>query len=421
MEQGRKLLARPLPRFRLCLNQDEAKWLCRALDGEIKIPDDEAVAFGRSFAHFIGARRAWFLPSARMGLYLALRQMKLPAGAGVILPSLTHPSVPQMVVACGLTPLFADVDPDTCLMEARNIPSEYWTRARVVIVTHLYGCPCPMEDLSALPAEHQVAISEDCAQSCGATWRGRRTGSFGDAAYFSFALTKNFTTLGGGMLVTSQADLAQGLDSVLGAGTPVGDRMVRSKARMGRLMDLVTGPNIFPWALYPFLRLQAFLGHDFLHQAFAEPVATRAPSAASLTLRPAPIQAGLGLIQLDSLDAKNGRRMANGKRLLELLSGIPGLGLPAIPAGSDHIFMTFLVRHPRRDALARALIHRGVDTSPGYLGANSAHPAFTAYRAACPNAEAIARQQLHLPIYPDLSPTDLEGIADALREAVAGL
>lgn len=387
--------------------------------------------FEAEFSAWLAAdASAVFVPSARGGLYLILQALRRigridASRRFVIVPAWTHASVPAVVAGAGFVPWYVDCDDATLNAEADAVPPQVWAQAAAVVVTHLYGVPARIAPWLSQARAHGVAVIEDCAQAMGArAENGERCGSLGDASYFSFLLTKNFTTLGGGMVATRDAALLAALrEGVSDRPAPPG-RGLLIQAVKGLAFRAATRPLVFGATVYPALRAGwALTGRDLLHEAFDEKVTFTPPRG--VLASPAAVQADLGRALLPRLDGANARRTAIGKRLHTLLGGTPGLRLPAWHAGSEPIFMSFVLRVARRHEFMRALLARGIDTSPGYLSAchsmtfplhgdaavsDGASPTFD-----CPHADALGREQVHLPIYPRLSDHEVEAIARAVH------
>ncbi|HXE71337.1 MAG TPA: DegT/DnrJ/EryC1/StrS family aminotransferase, partial [Candidatus Nitrosotenuis sp.] len=196
-----------IPRFSLALQAGDLAWAV----SHLRRGDPGALArFEQEFASWLGVRRAFFLPSARSGIYLVFKELGLAPGTRVLVPAQTHPSVPAMVLAAGLVPRIVDVSEGTWCMEPPNIPPEAWEGVGAVMATHLYGCPARVAELADECQRRGAVLLEDCAQGLGAEVEGgRRAGATGRASFFSFTLTKNFTTLGGGMVAFQDEELAE--------------------------------------------------------------------------------------------------------------------------------------------------------------------------------------------------------------------
>lgn len=420
-----------IPRFDLAVTAPQLLTVARRLATGRGEGDARALRrFETHFAEWLGdGMSAVFVQSARSGLYLildALRRLdRLPANRPlVIMPAWTHESVPAVVAAAGLQPWFVDCNPDTLNADAGTVPAEVWARACAAIVTHLYGTPAETAEWVRQGRAHGVAVIEDCAQGLGArTADGVQCGAQGEASYFSFQLTKNFTTLGGGMVASSDPALAALLRAGVSEQPSRPDRALYAQAVKGLAFRFATRPAVFGATVYPALRLGwALTGRDLLHEAFDEKISFAAPSG--LMRAPAGVQADLGAVQLPTLEAANARRTAIGTRLRELLAGTPGVRLPSWPVGSQPIFMSFVLRVRNRMAFMHEMLRRGVDSSPGYLRACHRLPFAvkgggdaSVPQGPCPHAEQLEGEQVHLPVYPRLTDREVEAIARAAHAA----
>src|ERR1044072_266948 len=164
--------------------------------------------FERNFAQFHSTKDAISASFGRMAFYYILKSLDLPAGSEIIFPALTFWVVPEMARCAGLRPVFVDVDARSFNLDPARIEAALTERTRAIVPTHLYGQPCDMTRIMRVARKHSLIVIEDCAQAAGARYRGRRVGTFGDAAFFSFQMLKGINTYGGGMAVTDDADLS---------------------------------------------------------------------------------------------------------------------------------------------------------------------------------------------------------------------
>lgn len=374
--------------------------------------------FEREFARMLGVAEVVTTPSARSALRLVLRHAGVEPESEVIGAAYTYWSMPAAVVQAGCRPVFVDVEPHTYLIDPSKIEAAITPRTRAIVATHLYGLPCDMAAIGEIARRRGLLLVEDCAQSTGARYRGRRTGSLADAAVFTFGVTKNFTTLFGGAIATNRPELGKAVRAEFrGRRTPA--TAVLREAVMAAAMATVTQPTVFAATLYPAMRLLMRRGRDFVHELGDEaPVATDSRVAERGLSQWHAAQAAVGMSQLGRLDANNAGRMRAGRYLREALEGTPGVQLPAVPAdGREHVFMSFVIRSRERDRLRRALLARGVDTAAGYMHNCAAMDIFQAFAADCPVAEAVDREQVHLPVYPSLTDAELAYIAQCVRAA----
>jgi dTDP-4-amino-4,6-dideoxygalactose transaminase len=291
-------------------------------------------------------------------------------------------------------------------------------RTKAVVPTHLYGTPCDMDAILAIARKHGIKVIEDCAQSTGARYRGIRVGNLGDAAYYTFGLTKNITTLSGAMITTNDDAIARYCREQIDTSTPAELKKAAKEAVTGLAMMVATNPKVYPFTLHPMIRIGNKLGKDPIHERFGEPEVLYAEVPKSFrTSRPRAVQAAVGMKQIERIEAPNGARIRNGRYLDEQLANVTGLLPPSYPAGAEPIYMSFVVHHRKRDELMTALRKRGVDTTVGYMNDCSDHPLFPDYRRPCPNAATAKRDQLHIPVHPTLDQKDLAHMVEAVRSA----
>ena len=168
---------------------------------------EETGAFESEYADRVGRKHAIALANGTLALELGLRSLRLEPGDEVIVTSRSFVASASAIVLCGGRPVFVDVEPHSQNMSAETIAPAITDRTRAVVVVHLAGWPCDMDDIMALAREHDLFVIEDCAQAHGATYRGKPVGAFGDMAAFSFCQDKIITTCGeGGMLLLDDTE-----------------------------------------------------------------------------------------------------------------------------------------------------------------------------------------------------------------------
>jgi perosamine synthetase len=165
--------------------------------------------FETGFASYCGSRYALAVSNGTTGLHLALAALGLKAGDEVIVPDLTFVATANAVAYTGATPVLADIEPDTLCLNPSSVKSKISPRTRAIIPVHLYGHPADMDALREIAGARDIAIVEDAAEAHGAEYRGRRVGSLGNCAVFSFYGNKIITTGEGGMLTTNDEGLFQ--------------------------------------------------------------------------------------------------------------------------------------------------------------------------------------------------------------------
>ena len=408
-----------IPRFSPSFSPQEAIISARYLlrDG----PNDEVVAkFESQFARYIGAEYAVMVPSARYGFYLLLKALGITEGDEVIIPGLTYFAIPAMVPLTGGTPVFADIGHRTHVLDPEAFRAAITERTKVVVPTHLYGTPCDMDAINAIAREHGVQVIEDCAQSTGARYKGSRVGHLGDHAYYTFGLTKNITTLSGAMITTDDPAVAQSVRDEIASGGYTDKQKCAREALTGVAMFVATHPLIYWATVHPAVVIGNKLGKDPIHDRFgeAERRYDEVPGHYKAKGKALAVQAAVGMKQLQRIETLNGSRVRNGRALDAGLAHVPELLTPEYPEGSEPIYMSFVVHHQHREALAAALRSRGVDTTVGYMSDLSTSPLFEDYRSSCPNATLAASECLHIPVHPNLKTPDIDHMIESVRAAV---
>jgi dTDP-4-amino-4,6-dideoxygalactose transaminase len=328
------------------------------LEGGSYILGREVGSFERAFADFVGVSHAVGCASGTDAIELALRACNIGAGDLVFTVSHTVATV-AAIERVGAMAVLVDVEPGTYTMSphelSRALQKPYAGRPAAVLPVHLYGQPAELSTLCDLARANGLYLIEDCAQSHGAVYRGRPTGSFGDLGCFSFYPTKNLGAFGdGGMAVTKDPALAAAL------------REIREYGWRERYVSAYVGINS---------RLDS-------------------------------IQAAILGVKLGSLVADNARRRTIAHRYDLGLSKLP-LMLPKRRAEAIHVFHQYVIRLTERDRLRDWLHAAGIGTGIHYPVPVHLQPAYRGRLAAGPSGlgvtERAARQILSLPMYPQLS------------------
>jgi len=332
--------------------------IARVLDSGQYILGREAETFENRFAALIGVAHAIGCGSGTDALELAVRASGIGAGDLVFTVSHTAVATVAAIERAGATPVLIDIEKDGFNMDPEELERALKApppgRPAAVMPVHLYGEPAALDEIAGLARQHGLRLIEDCAQSHGATHRGRVTGSIGDFGCFSFYPTKNLGALGdAGALVTNDRELA------------VAAREIREYGWRDRYISAVPGINT---------RLD-------------------------------PVQAAILNIKLDVLAEDNERRQAIAARYDSGLAGLP-LKLPQRRNAATHVYHQYVVRTANRDGLREHLRQAGIGTGIHYPLPVHLHPAYRGRIAAGPSglcaSRNVAREILSLPVYPQL-------------------
>ena len=350
---------------------------------------DQGRAFEREFAAFAGCEHAIALANGTVALEAALHALGIGPGDEVIVPSRTFIASASCTVMRGATPVMADVDRDSGTLTAGTVRAALTPRTRAIISVHLAGWPCDMDPLVALAREHGLKVIEDCAQSLGATYKGRPVGSLGDIAAFSFCQDKIMTTGGeGGMVTTNDAALADKVWSV---------------KDHGKSFD----------ACY---NRQHPAGFRWLHESFGS------------NWRMTEMQSALGRAILPKVPDFLRARRRNANILQERLSRLPALRVPRPPSGCAYYKFYAYVDPGRlasgwsRDRIMDAVTAEGIFCQSGscseiYL--EKAFPPEMRPTARLPIARELGETSLMFLVHPTLSEQDMDETARAVEKVMA--
>ncbi len=340
--------------------------------------------FEEAFRDLTGAKHAFATSNCTTGLHMAAAAMGLGEGDEVIVPSLTFVATVNTVLACGATPVFADVEStESWLLSAETIERRITAKTKAVSIVHYAGYPADMTAISDLCKRHNLLLIEDCAHSPGASRDGKHTGTWGQFGAFSFFSNKNLAVGEGGMLITDDDELAEQV------------RLLRSH-----------GMTTLTW--------QRHKGH-----ASSYDVVT-----AGYNYRTDEIHAALGLVQLSKLADGNARRGQCAALYRELLADVSDVSIPF--AGhpgtcSFHIFPVLLAGSVDRQAVIAAMKQREVQTSIHYPPVHTF--SFMAdNEPACgwdlPTTERIGRGVLTLPLFSTMTDEQVVLVVDSLKAAL---
>ena len=329
--------------------------------------------FESAFAEYIGVKHAIATSSCTGALHIALAALGIGPGDEVIVPDITWVATANAVLYVGATPIFADIEPDSWCLDPVSFESKITERTKAVMPVHLYGHPARMDKIMAIARKHKLFIVEDAAPAIGAEYQGRKTGTFGDFAAFSFQGAKLVVTGEGGMLLTSNSDLHKKALSIWDQGR--------------------------------------------------SPVRTFWIDERGVKYKMSNMQAAFGLGQLERVD-----ELVEMKRRIfawyeEGLRGVPHLQLNYEVENARSIYwMTSLLLDEKagltRDGLRDALKKRNVDSRPVFP-AISQYPIWPVAQAPLPTAKRIGLQALNLPSGVCLRREQVDYVCRCIREILS--
>jgi dTDP-4-amino-4,6-dideoxygalactose transaminase len=336
----------------------------RVLESGWYILGNEVRAFEEEFAAYLGVSHSVGVGSGTEALHLALVACGIGHGDEVVTVSHTAVATVAAIELAGAKPVFVDIDTVTYAMDPDLLEKGITSKTKAVIPVHLYGHPAPMENILAIARDYGLCVIEDCAQAHGATYRGKRVGSFGDMACFSFYPTKNLGALGdGGAVVTSDPELAEKA------------RLLREYGWAERYVSHIPGWN------------------------------TRLDE----------IQAAILRVKLKHLDSYNSNRIRLAKLYSEGLFETD-IVLPTVQKGAVHVYHLHVIRVKERDFLQTYLRSKDIGVMVHYPVPVHLQPAYEKIAVSLPNSEKAAREVLSLPMYPELTESQVQFVIDSIKE-----
>lgn len=349
-----------------------------AIEREIRTALDEVLAntafvlgpavarFEGAFAEFCQVQHCVGLNSGTSALHLAMQALEIGPGDEVILPSMSFIATAWPILYLGARPVFVDIDPQRYTLDPQRLERAITKHTKAIVPVHLYGQCADMDPILDVARTHGIPVIEDAAQAHGAVYKGRRAGSLGRLAAFSFYPGKNLGAYGeGGAVVTNDAALAERI------------RVLRDHGQTTRYVHQYVGYNY---------RMDGFQG------------------------------AVLG-VKLRHIDAWNAARRRAAARYDQLLAG-SAVQTPTPCPDGEHIYHIYMVRHPQRDALREHLNEAGIGTNMHYpipIHLQAPFKPFGYAVGALPVSEAVGQTCLSLPMFAELTEEQSRRVAAAVR------
>jgi dTDP-4-amino-4,6-dideoxygalactose transaminase len=339
----------------------------KILDGMQLFLGPNVQAFEKEFAEYCQADHGVAVSNGTDALFVALLACGIGPGDEVIVPSHTFFATTEAIIHTGATPVMVDIEPRRMTIDPTKIAEAVNPRTRAIVPVHLYGHPADMDPILQIARQHDLRVIEDAAQAHGARYKGRRCGSMGDAASFSFYFTKNLGAFGeAGFVCTPHADIAEKV------------RLYRHHGHASKFEHALVGYN------YPMDELQAAI------------------------LR----------IKLRRLEENNANRLRIAQKYDDILAGTHIQTL--IPGDDcDCVFHLYPIRLNHRDELQNYLDKHEIGTGIHYKIPGHLQPALKNHShriADMTETEAACRTLLSLPIYPEMTDDQIDFVAGHVRD-----
>jgi dTDP-4-amino-4,6-dideoxygalactose transaminase len=324
--------------------------------------------FEQEFADYCEVKHAVGVDSGMSALELALRAFEIGAGDEVLTVAHTFSATAFAISATGARPVFIDVDPLTYNMNPDLVEAAITPRTKAILPVHLYGQPADLDEISRLARKHDLLLIEDACQAHGARFKGKRVGSWGAAACFSFYPGKNLGAYGdGGMIVTNDSKIADKL------------RILRNVGQREKYQHVMIGFN---------RRLDN-------------------------------LQAAVLRVKLPHLEGWNAARRKAAQLYRQGLKDAADVATPHEGKDRSHVYHLYVIQHPRRDELMAHLSSQGVRAGLHYPTPVHLQPCYQQLgvpRGSLPVTESVAARVISLPMYPELARDQIEFVCDQVRQ-----
>ncbi|MFH1288574.1 MAG: DegT/DnrJ/EryC1/StrS family aminotransferase [bacterium] len=362
------LCANPLPQY--ISHKDEINdAISRVLNKGWYINGEEVKLFEKEFAEYTGVSRGIGVGSGTEAIHIALAACGIMPGDEVITVSHTAGATVSAIELAGGIPVFVDIDPEYYTLDPAKLESVITEKTKAIIPVHIYGHSVDLDPVMKIAGKYNLKVIEDCAQAHGALYKGKRVGSYGDMACFSFYPTKNLGAVGdAGMVVTNNSDLAEK------AG------LLREYGWEERYVSKISGWNS---------RLDE-------------------------------IQAAILRVKLRYLDDDNAKRVKLARMYDKGLEGLNGISIPQKCKNSTHVYHLYVIRTEKRDKLREYLKANGIGALIHYPVPVHLQPAYelSEKNRDLLNTEKIAMEILSLPIYPEISEAEVNKVIDTIKAFV---
>ena len=356
-----------------------------ALRGERLALGSWTARFEKSVAQHVGSNVGIATNSAYSAMYITLESLGIGTGDEVITPAFTFPWSAACILQLGATPVFADCDPRSLNMDAKDVAEKITDHTKAVITSHTYGNPTGIEALSKVAQEQEVPLIEDAGQAIGSKLRGRKVGTFGRVAIFAFNSTAQLTSIDGGVIVTDDDALAR-------------------KCSLLRNHGLVSDPVITTDELHRVRtdELMRTLGHGF---------------------KISEVHAAVGAVQMDRFEEIMQRRSVVAQWYTQRLGGVADIMCPTIDGGVEISWDGYVIRlndrfsREDRDEVIRGLHRHDIGAADYFQSVPTLPPILKRCKSvhSCPVAESISRRMIALPFYTLMTRREVDIVCQTLE------
>jgi perosamine synthetase len=363
------------------LGEEEKQLISQVIESGWVSQGPKVAEFEEIFARYVGARHAVATTSCTTALHAALSVSGIGPGDEVIVPSLSFIATANSVLYCGATPVFVDVDPETCNINVQKIEETVTRKTRAIMPVHQMGLPADLDPIKKIAEKNKLLIIEDAACAIGSAYKNTTIGGHGNIACFSFHPRKIITTGEGGMITTDDPTIAERLRRFRHHGMSVSD----IERHMANSVIIETYPE---------------LGYNY---------------------RMTDMQAAMGIGQMKKLSFLLDARKQMARMYDNELGKIPHIRIPQVPSYARHNYQSYWIElldsaPVDRNTLMAKLLEKGIATRRGIMAIHR-ELCYQAYAGIyLPNTDRLTDNTLLLPLYPALSAEEQTFIINSIKE-----
>jgi len=369
-----------IPVFRPSMGQEEINALAEVIKSGWIGLGPKTKQFEKEFAKYIGVKYAVALNSATAALHLAFKVLDIE-DREVITTPMTFISTNHAILYNNGIPVFTDIQKDTLNIDPKEIKKNITSKTKAMVVVHYGGHACEMDKILKIAKDNNLYLIEDAAHACGSEFKGKKLGSFGDLACFSFHAVKNLATGDGGMIVTNNEQWYRRLEKLRWVGI--------NKDTWSREEFQNADSSRYSWY------------YDIEELGFKYHMND--------------INAALGLVQLKKLDKLNKKRRSLVEKYNKELGNLSWLELPKELPYTKSACHNYVIKTNYRDELNDYLAQKNISTGVHYIP-NNHYKMYKKFGQPTPVAEKVWTQLLTLPLYPDLSAKQQDEVISAIKK-----
>jgi len=370
-----------IPLYKVYWDEEDVEMVTKVIKrGTYWTTGPEVEEFEKTVADYVGVKYGVTFNSGTSALHAVLLVCGIKESDEVIVPSFTFIATANAVLFVNAKPVFADIEEKTFGLNPEDVEGKITEKTKVIMPIHYGGLPCKIKELKEIAEDHGLLLIEDAAESIGASINGRKVGSFGDAAMFSFCGNKIITTGEGGIIVTNSGEVYERL------------KLIRSHGRL----------EFEPYFMSIKTPDYVTLGYNW---------------------RMSSITAALGISQIRKLNEAIKMRRRNAEYLTSKLSRIDGVEIPKPPEGYFHVYQMYTIRvkggRKVRDALKNHLANKGIITKVYFEPVHLTYfyrEKFGYKGGELPVTERLSGEVLTLPLYPTMTTDEMNYIVESIEE-----